>query len=139
MENSKDLVLDINTDTFKALKDDFNEMLMQVLYNLQDRELVECDMGVKLNIKFDRIAPPAEGAVAHYVAPQFKHEIQATFKQTAKKGGSLAPAKMELVFDEELNKYVLRTIDDGQQDLFNQEQNCTEEPAVLPEGKEKKS
>ena len=128
MENN-DLVLDINGDTFKAMKDDFNEMLKQVLYNMQDRSLLECDMGIKLNVKFEKQAPKKEGEEPHYVAPQFKHEIQAVFKQTAKKGGSLAPVKTELVYDDELDAYVLRPIDDGQQDLFKQD---AENQAALP-------
>jgi hypothetical protein len=128
----EDILLDINTETFKALKDDINFMLKNVLQNMQERDLAECDMNIKLHVGFEKsTSGDSTSTVPVFINPVIKHDIQAVFKQTAKKGGSLAPANTMLVFDAERQAFVLRHIDDGQQDIFDGPESANE-PETLP-------
>ncbi len=128
----EDILLDINTETFKALKDDINFMLKNVLQNMQERDLAECDMNIKLHVGFEKsTSGDSTSTVPVFINPVIKHDIQAVFKQTAKKGGSLAPANTMLVFDGERQAFVLRHIDDGQQDIFDGPESANE-PETTP-------
>ena len=97
MSDTEKMVLNINTDTFNSFKSDFNNILTAVLQNMQNKELTECDMAMNLNIKFTEDGKRP----GHFIMPELRHEIKATFKQTTKKTGSLAPAHTELVYDED--------------------------------------
>ena len=114
MSDTEKMVLNINTDTFNSFKSDFNNILTAVLQNMQNKELTECDMAMNLNIKFTEDGKRP----GHFIMPELRHEIKATFKQTTKKTGSLAPAHTELVYDEDSEQYVLQRMEDGQQDIF---------------------
>ena len=127
MSDTEKMVLDIDTDTFNSFKSDFNNILTAVLQNMQSKELTECDMAMNLNIKFTEDGKRP----GHFIMPELRHEIKATFKQTTKKTGSLAPAHTELIYDEETEKYVLQRMDDGQQDIFAAAEKPKEDADVI--------
>lgn len=127
MSDTDKMVLDINTDTFNSFKSDFNNILTAVLQNMQSKELTECDMAMNLNIKFTEDGKRP----GHFIMPELRHEIKATFKQTTKKTGSLAPAHTELVYDEDSEQYVLQRMDDGQQDIFAGAEKPKEDADVI--------
>lgn len=106
------LVLDINTDTFKNLKNDFNEKLKALLDKMVSRNLEEGDIAIAVHLKFTGEEP---GRLKY---PSFQHEVKFNFKETEKKTGTLAPANTEVVYDSKFDAYVFRRIDDGQQDIF---------------------
>ena len=118
------LVLDINASTFTQLKDDFNDVLKEVLDNLVGRYLTEADITVSVHLRFEH---DSKGAL---VAPVIQHVVKSVYKQTAMKDGTLAPANMELVKDKDTGAYVFRHIDDGQQDIFADDSDQAEPDVV---------
>lgn len=123
--DKNELVLDINTDTFKELKENFNTIIGEVLTNVVGRNLAEADINIGVHLAFDNPAP------GQFRNPKIEHKIKAVFKQTAEKSGSLAPANMELVKDGE--KWVLKPVDDGQQDMFDEPEPERQAVPALPE------
>ena len=63
------LVLDINASTFTQLKDDFNDVLKEVLDNLVGRYLTEADITVSVHLRFEH---DSKGAL---VAPVIQHVV----------------------------------------------------------------
>ncbi len=109
----QELVLDINTDTFKELKDAINEKLAGAFQNMHERSITEADVGINLHISCEINKP------GHFTKPCIKHEVKVTFKQQSKASGAVAPANAEMVYDEKIGKWVFRPLDDGQQDIFD--------------------
>ncbi|MHC1714927.1 MAG: hypothetical protein AB9858_04935 [Acidaminococcaceae bacterium] len=118
-------VLDINEDTFNALKGDFNRILQKTLDNMerQENEVAE----IKLSLKIRLTKQEAQDFKAAYdayrdvIVPKFTHKITSEFKTKEEASGLLGTGEQELVWDPNLMKYVMRPIFDGQGDLFEDE------------------
>ena len=144
-----DLPMSLKSDTFNALCADFDDVLRSTLRGMVETEQDTAEISVKVKISLTEGSAPdfsvAGGQQTREITkPKFDHTVSAVIQRKEKKTGTLA-GEYELVFDSESGRYVMRPIDNGQMNLFNQdgeiiEADYTEVPALsegqrmLPEG-----
>ncbi len=121
--NNKDLTLTINSDTFTAMKNDFDKVLTRTLSNMLGKESDEATITLKLNISLrEDEAPDFEAtypnAIRAIQKPRFDHKISSVMQIKTEESGSLK-GEYELIWDKEKGDYVMRPIDNGQQSLFD--------------------
>jgi len=114
--------LNLNGDTFNALKSDFNMVLRKTLSNMELKESEEAELTVKLKIKLKKEkerntfidnAPPREMTLPH-----FDHKVSSVMQIKSELTGSLG-GNYELVWDRERGEYALWEITNEQQSLFD--------------------
>lgn len=123
MYDSKIYPMSLNGDTFNSLKSDFDQMLSRLLAGMEKFECDEAALNIKLVVSLKKDQTRDFESVEYesmrdIVKPTFKHEISSAMQIKDKKAGSLS-GNYELVWDELSNKYVMRSIDDGQVSLFD--------------------
>lgn len=119
------LVLTLDSDAFSKLKEDFNTVLKRTLGNMESKESKEATLTLKLNITlrddevpdFDSADKDAKRKIHK---PRFDHKISSVMQIKSEESGSLN-GEYELVWDNELNDYVMKAIDNGQGSLFDDE------------------
>lgn len=121
--NNKDLTLTINSDTFTAMKNDFDKVLTRTLSNMLGKESDEATITLKLSISLrEDEAPDFEAtypnAIRAIQKPRFDHKISSVMQIKTEESGSLK-GEYELIWDKEKGDYVMRPIDNGQQSLFD--------------------
>jgi len=149
MSNKNYFELKLSSDAFNALKSDFDSMLRQVLYSMEQKEAEEGSMTIKLDISLLKehvtdYKSSIEGAQREIIVPKFKHKVTSTITYKDEKSGFLG-GRFELVWDPATSGWILREIDDGQTTLFDDEeenakpaatngdsQEAGSEPAALP-------
>ena len=130
------LVLTLDSDAFSKLKEDFNTVLKRTLGNMESKESKEATLTLKLNITlrddevpdFDSADKDAKRKIHK---PRFDHKISSVMQ---------IKSEYELVWDNELNDYVMKAIDNGQGSLFDDEIYASvvevqNEVQALPAGK----
>lgn len=125
MINTKVYPMSLNSDTFNAMKTDFDQMLRKLLSGMEKFECEEGTLNIKVGVKLEKdqardFEVQEYEAMRDIVKPTFKHEISSAMQVKDKKSGSLG-GNYELVWDRESGQYVMRNIDDGQTTLFDQE------------------
>lgn len=123
MNKNDILTLSIDSNTFSALKEDFNKVLNRTLGNMQSKESDEATLTLKLNIKTMEIEVPdfessRSGATRKAYKPRFDHKISSVMQIKTEEAGSLK-GEYELVWDEDQQEFVMRPIDNGQQTIFD--------------------
>ena len=134
-----DLPMSLKSDTFNALCADFDDVLRSTLRGMVETEQDTAEISVKVKISLTEGSAPdfsvAGGQQTREITkPKFDHTVSAVIQRKEKKTGTLA-GEYELVFDSESGRYVMRPIDNGQMNLFNQdgeiiEADFTEVPAL---------
>ena len=135
--------LNLNGDTFNALKSDFNMVLRKTLSNMEVKGSEEAELTVKLKIKLKKERDPfaGEGIPREMAVPKFDHKVSSVMQIKDELTGSLG-GNYELVWDGERGEYILREIVDGQMNMFDaqyevvdvQESNA-DVPRSLPEAR----
>ena len=130
--------LNLSSDAFNAFKTDFNLMLRQILFAMENKEAEEGTMAIKFAITFDKENVPDHSAQypdaqREITRPTFKHTITSQITLKNQTTGQLK-GDYELVWDKETSSYIIRPIDDGQTSLFDDETAAPapSEPAALP-------
>jgi TRAP-type C4-dicarboxylate transport system substrate-binding protein len=108
--------LTLSSDTFNALKSDFDQVLRKTLTNMENKESEQAELTVKLKISlmkeqapnFDSLIP---GAQREVIKPKFDHKVSSVMQIKDEKTGTLS-GNYELVWDGELGQYVMREIKD---------------------------
>lgn len=121
--NKKDLALTINSDTFTAMKNDFDKVLTRTLSNMLGKESEDATITLKLSISLrEDEAPDFEAtypnAIRAIQKPRFDHKISSVMQIKTEESGSLK-GEYELIWDKDKGDYVMRPIDNGQQSLFD--------------------
>lgn len=108
------LALNINSDTFNGLKQDFNELLQDLLERMQRNEIEDAALNIKVSISL------TESFVQDnkVIVPMFTHKVAASYKETQERAGAVNLPNMALVYDPNLCEYVMRPVKDIQGDLF---------------------
>ena len=124
MSQIKEMPLSLKSDTFSALSSDFDGMLRQLLQGMVDTGENSGTINIKVKVSLTEDSAPvftvAGGQQTRSITkPKFDHEVSAVIQRKDKRTGSLS-GDFELVRDGN-GGYVMRHIDDGQYDLFNQE------------------
>lgn len=116
--------LSLNGDTFNALKSDYDQMLRKMISKMQYTDAEDGVLTVKVDVHLEKdqirdLAADQSGSLLDVVKPTFKHCIKSVIQAKDQKSGSLG-GKEYLVWDEELGDYVLRTPDNGQASMFDE-------------------
>lgn len=124
MTQIKDLPLSLKSDTFSALSSDFDGMLRQLLQGMVDTGESAGTINIKVKVTLTEDSAPdftvAGGQQTRSITkPKFDHEVSAVIQRKDKRTGSLS-GDFELVRDGN-GGYVMRHIDEGQYDLFDQD------------------
>lgn len=119
MDNNKTFELDLNTDTFKRFKDDFNKILSSTLREMEQRKVNEADISVKMSIKLTDLY--FANIDKDCTVPDFTHKITAKMQVKEEIGGRLNGV-FDLKQDEETGRYYLEAIRDNQTTMFDDEE-----------------
>lgn len=138
MSTTKIYPMSLNSDTFNALKSDFDQMLRKLLTGMEKFECEEATLNIKVGVKLEQdqardFSITEYEAMHDIVKPTFKHEITSAMQVKDKKSGSLN-GEYELVWDKDSGQYVMRKIDDGQVTLFDEDAPQKQDPPALPDG-----
>ena len=125
MSNQNILELNINSSAFENMKADFDAVLKRTLSNMQQKGSNDAALTLKLNISleenevrdFDATEPNAYRKV---YKPGFDHKISSVMQIKTEKSGSFN-GEYELVWDHDLEDYVMKPIDNGQPSIFDEE------------------
>lgn len=143
---SKKLPLTLESDTLNAFKADFNQMLRRLLFMMEQQEAEEGTLTAKMTVTLDQDQTrdyQANGydGTRDITKPTFKHKVGIALQFKDEKSGSLG-GNYEMVWDKELNAYVMVEIDNGQTSIFDEEEKervvtakeaaTPAEPAALP-------
>jgi hypothetical protein len=128
--------LTLNSDAFNALKNDFNQMLRATLSSMEQKEAEEGTITLKLGISLqkDYVADPAivtYEAQREIIRPKFDHKVTATIQYKSEKTGTLS-GDYELVWDRDINEWVMRPITNGQMNFFDNAGSTGEHPPGTP-------
>ena len=93
---TNEMTLSLKSDTFAALKEDFDSVLLRTIGNMEMKN--------------------ADNATI--TRPSFKHDISSVMQVKDRKSGALT-GDYELVYED--GKYAMRRIDDGQTSLYDGE------------------
>lgn len=121
----EDMVLSLKSDTFKAMKEDFDAVLARTIGNMQmrgtDNATITLKLGISISAERGRDwSSVEEGATRQFQRPSFKHEISSIMQVKDKKTGGLT-GDMELVYDVDNDEWVLRKLEDAQTSIFDDE------------------
>lgn len=139
--NTKKFPLTIESDTLNAFKADFNQMLRRLLTMMESQEAEEGTLNAKIVVKLeqdkarDYQANNYDGT-RDITKPTFNHKVGIAMQFRDEKSGTLG-GNYEMVWDKELNSYVMVEINNGQTSLFEKEEECN--PNDEPETSESKS
>lgn len=108
------LALNINSDTFSGLKQDFDDLLQDLLERMQRNEIEDATLNIKVSISLTESVVQGRKVVV----PMFTHKVAASYKETQERAGAVNLPNMALVYDPDLCEYVMRPVEDMQGDLF---------------------
>lgn len=133
---SKDMILSLNGDTFQTLKNDFDTILARTIGNMTMKGADEATITLKLSVSLEKSSVGTMSGVQDVTKPSFKHDISSVMQVKDKMTGQFK-GEYGMIWDENEERWVLRKIDNGQMNLFDDEgqvidADYTEVPA-LPE------
>lgn len=121
--NENVLVLTLDSNAFAKMKEDFNNVLKKTLGNMRIKESNDATLTLKLNISLTETeAPDFDSANVNAMRkihkPRFDHKISSVMQIKNEESGSLK-GEYELVWDEDLEDWIMKPIDNGQRSLFD--------------------
>lgn len=114
--------LTIESDVFKNLKTDFNNMLQALLCAMDEKHVSEGDIGVKIKIE---LSSGEDENGDKCLVPLITYDVARSYKESTKKSSAISLPNMVLGLDSDGN-YVMRQRKSAQGDLFSEEES--EEP-----------
>lgn len=123
---SKKFPLTIESDTLNAFKSDFNQMLRKLLFTMEQQEAEEGTLNAKIVVKLmkdttrDYQANGYDGT-REITTQSFSHKVGISMQFKDEKSGTLGGA-YEMVWDKDLNAYVMVEINNGQTSMFDEEE-----------------
>lgn len=136
--SEKEMKLSLRGDAFSAMIEDFDSVLTRTIGNMEMKGADEATITVKLGITLERTSVGSEGGNRNITRPSFKHDIGSVMQVKDKKSGALT-GNYEIVLDEESGTYVIRRVEDGQMNMFDDEKDVIHEAEfedITPEQKE---
>lgn len=116
------------SEALSALKGDFNQVLVKTLANMKKKESEHAEITLKLTIDLtEGTAPDFENSTPDYqaerdiVKPVFLHKVSSLIKIKDEKSGVFS-GDYELVWDDEKDGFIIRTINNSQMSLFDNEE-----------------
>ena len=112
----KENALNMNSDVFESLINDFNGVLKKTLGNMRSKqsEVAEITLKLKITLKEEEVADAySESGRRDVVKPTFAHKVGSVMQIKEETSGT-AKGNYEIVYDDETKEYIIRPIDDGQ-------------------------
>ena len=114
---AKEMKLNLDGDTFAALKLDFANMLQGMLHKMQNHGGKDATITIKLGIELlPSVKEVHGGPIESISVPRFRHEIKSAMQFQNSTKGKL-DGNFELIFDAERGEhgeYIMREIKDEQ-------------------------
>ena len=120
----RNISLSISGGSFEAFRCDFDAMLQNTIYTMEQKDSKEAEITVKFSVTtaLDTV-PDIEAnypdAKRDVKRPYISHKITSKLTLKSKKAGTVVDSNVELVYDKQLCQYVLRPLDDGQTSMFD--------------------
>lgn len=114
--------ISLKGDTFQSLKEDFDIILDRTLGNMHMKGAEDAVISLKLSVSLVKANAMVQGNCTSITRPSFKHEISSVMQVKDKKTGALT-GDYQLVWDEDEGKFVMKKIEDGQTNIFEEEGN----------------
>lgn len=124
--SGKKFPLTLESDTLNAFKSDFNQMLRRLLSTMEQQEAEEGTLTCKIVVKLmkdttrDYQANGYDGT-REITTPTFNHKVGITTQFKDEKSGTLG-GNYEMVWDKELNAYVMVEINNGQTSIWDEDE-----------------
>lgn len=120
------LELKLESDVFKNMKNDFNGMLQGLLDTMDEKHIYEGELGLKLKIT---LSHGVDENNDDCLVPMITYDVTGSYKNSSKKSSAISLPNMVLDVDNDGN-YVMRQKEDAQGNLFEQQQEQQELPAI---------
>lgn len=138
--NNDVMKLNIESNAFNTMKNDFDKVLKQTLGNMTLKGSENATLTLKINISLTKQEVPAfeqtSGALTReIIKPKFDHKVNSVMQIKSEESGSLK-GDYELVWDEDSNDYVMKPINNGQGSIFEDDygfKDVDDEATGLPE------
>lgn len=119
---SKDMILSLNADTFQSLKNDFDTILNRTIGNMTMKGADEATITLKLSVGLEKRSVDTMNGIQDVTKPTFKHDISSVMQVKDKMTGQFK-GEYGMIWDEDEERWVLRKIDNGQMNLFDDDGN----------------
>ena len=120
------LELKLESDVFKNMKNDFNGMLQGLLVTMDEKHIYEGELGIKLKIT---LSHGVDENNKDCLVPMITYDVTGSYKNSSKKSSAISLPNMVLAVDYDGN-YIMRQKEDAQGNLFEQQQEQQELPAI---------
>ena len=137
MCNANEKVISIKNDTFDSLKEDFDTILQRTMDNMTMRGAEDAVITIKLaiaiekeNVRDYQLSNDTQDITREVKIPTFKHDISSVMTVKEKKSGIMSDASLEMVYDGDEMKWVVRKIDDGQMSMYDEQEEKVYEAEV---------
>lgn len=101
------LDLNLNGDTFNALKTDFNKILKRTLSSMENKGSEFAELTVKVKIKLEKETDYECEMPREFVKPRFDHKVSSVMQIKDELTGTLR-GNYELIWDEDRGEYIMR-------------------------------
>ena len=126
MKNYEELTL--NGDAFADLRNDFDSMIQKLLLMMQTNKSEEGAISIKANIStVPACVDLGDGNVKEVFKPIITHKIEYTVPVKESKSGA-HDTGMQLVFDKDLQQFVLQYMQDSQCSFYDEEYSGSAAP-----------
>lgn len=118
IQNWEEITMD--SETFTQVRENFDMLLQRLFQKMQQNNSDEGSISLKVDVNMiDDYIPGEDGATRRISKPVLKHKITTTVPVKDSLDGK-KDAGMELVYDEELKRYVLKYVSvGGQRSIFD--------------------
>lgn len=113
-------LLDVNSNIFDGFRRQLSGMLNKTVEEMNRKNVDEADFSVKMKIKLYAVTQSCENGFDVVTAPVISHKIESRMQIKENCAGNITTGDHQLVFDDELGKYVLMSIVD-QTNMFENE------------------
>lgn len=114
--------LSLTSDTFNALKTDFDLVLRRLLKTMELKGADHGEMTLKMKVDFKH-----DGQI---IKPAFEHKVTSTMQIKDELNGELC-GDLIMVWDEATNNFVLQKAEDPQLSMFDDESEQQEESKII--------
>lgn len=122
----RNISLSISGEAFEEFRRDFDAMFQNIIYAMEQKDSKEAEIAVKFSITTELDAVPDidanyPDAKRDVKKPYTSHKITSKLTLKSEKSGTVGDDNMELAYDKRLCQYVLRSLEDGQTSMFDDE------------------
>ena len=125
--NKQYLNLTLESDTFRGMKADFDELMQQQLEKLFAGRIADGSISMKLSVSLTETYSETMGK--DISVPLFKHKTTANYTEKLENAGAVSLPNTYLEYDEDLGKFVLKPCG-GEQDMFAEQESEAEADEV---------